>query len=287
MDVVRRYIDAWNAHDAAALTALFGPEGSYRDSATGQPLCGERIGDYASGLWVAFPDLSFELTDVVAPPDGPLAIRWFMRGTNQGPMLGMPPTGRTVALPGMDMIVMKGDQIRSVEGYFDQQNFAEQLGLQVIVQPKTAGPFTFGSSTMVQTGKRTQPGAFSITMIDVRSEQEVEQVRTASRQIVTEMCEMRGFISWVGVTLGHRLMTITAWESLEDPQQLKRNGTHGESVKRVFGSDFSNGGMTSVWAPTHIDLWMRCAACWQMISYERTQGECPCGARLPEPLPYW
>jgi steroid delta-isomerase-like uncharacterized protein len=286
MDVVRQYIDAWNTHDAAALVDQFAPDGSYCDPMTGQPLCGEMIGDYVSGIWAAFPDLSFELSGAVAPPDGPLAIQWVMRGTNQGPMLGMPPTGCAVVLPGVDIILVEGDRIRSVEGYFDQKTFVEQLGLQAVVQPHTAGPFTFGTSVMVQTGKRTQPGAFSLTMIDVRSEQEAEQVRSASRQIVTEMCEMRGFLSWVGVTLGHRLLTITAWESLEDPQQLLSNEKHTESVKQVFESDFSNGGMTSVWMPAHMNAWVRCTSCGQMVRYTR-KGQCDCSARLPEPLPYW
>jgi steroid delta-isomerase-like uncharacterized protein len=287
VDVVQQYFDAWNAHDASAIVALFAPEGSYSDPTTGQALRGQAIAGYASGLWAAFPDLSFEPAGTVAAPDGLLAAQWVMRGTNQGPILGMPPTGQTVALPGVDLIVLDGAKIRSVQGYFDTRTFVEQLGLQVVVQPQTAGPFVFGTSVMVQSGKRTRPGAFSMTMIDVRSDQEAEQVRSASRQIVTEMRDMRGFISWVGVVTGHRLMTITAWEDPEDPRQLFQNGTHSESVKQFFSPEFANGGMASVWVPERISLWVRCSVCGRMVSYDRTQGQCPCGERLPEPPPYW
>ena len=48
---------------------------------------------------------------------------------------GDPPTEVSVALPGADFIAQKGDKIRSVRGYFDRSDFAEQLGMQVIVSP--------------------------------------------------------------------------------------------------------------------------------------------------------
>ena len=31
-----------------------------------------------------------------------------------------------------------------------------------------------------------------------------------------EMLEIQGFISWMGMTAGHRVMTVTAWETPED-----------------------------------------------------------------------
>ena len=71
----------------------------------------------------------------------------------------------------------EGDQIRSVQGYFDQKTFVEQLGLQAIVVPSSVGPFTFGYSVRMQTGKRTKPGAVSLTWIDVRSDEEEREVR--------------------------------------------------------------------------------------------------------------
>ena len=53
----------------------------------------------------------------------------------------------------------------------------EQLGLQAIVVPSSVGPFTFGYSVRMQTGKRTKPGAVSLTWIDVRSDEEEREVR--------------------------------------------------------------------------------------------------------------
>jgi steroid delta-isomerase-like uncharacterized protein len=287
MDVAQRYFDAWNRRDAAELIATFADGGTYRDPATGQPLTGQAIGAYASGLWAAFPDLSFEIAHAAPAGDGTIAAQWIMCGTNNGSMLGQPPTGRTVALPGADFIRVEGKMVRSVEGYFDMKTFSEQLGLQTVVQPYTAGPFAFGTSVSVQTGKRTRPGAFSITAIQVRSDEEVEQVRAYSRQIAIEMLEMPGFISWFAAVIGHWMVTVTAWESPEHPRRLLQNGTHKEAMQTFFGPEFSTGATTSVWTPERISMWVRCAACGRMVSHDRSAGSCACGELLPEHPPYW
>jgi hypothetical protein len=167
------------------------------------------------------------------------------------------------------------------------KTFSEQLGLQTVVQPYTSGPFAFGTSVSVQTGKRTRPGAVSITAIQVRSDEEVERVRAYSRQIAIEMLEMPGFISWFAATIGYWMVTVTAWESLEHPRQLMQNETHREAMQMFYGSEFSNGAMTSVWTPERISMAVRCQACSRMVSYDRSAGKCACGELLPEHPPYW
>ncbi len=85
-----------------------------------------------------------------------VAAQWVMRGTNTGPFGGGPSTGQSVALPGADFISVEGDKIRSVQGYFDQKTFVEQLGLQVIVRVLLVSP---GSrSTLKKKPKRLGNG---------------------------------------------------------------------------------------------------------------------------------
>ena len=76
-----------------------------------------------------------------------------MKGTNTASFNGLPPTNLPVALPGADFIRVEGDRILSVQGYFDGGAVPRQLGLDVIVQPKSIGPFSFGISTRATTGK--------------------------------------------------------------------------------------------------------------------------------------
>jgi hypothetical protein len=43
IEVVKRYIDAWNRHDADAIVALFAEGGTYSNPVAGQGLTGQAI----------------------------------------------------------------------------------------------------------------------------------------------------------------------------------------------------------------------------------------------------
>jgi len=129
MRVAIAYIEAWNQRDPGKIVATFADGGTYTDPASGGTLAGEAIGQYASGLFAAFPDLSFEVVSAGPVSENMVAAQWLMRGANTGSLSGAPPTGRKVAMPGADFITVEGDKIRSVRGYFDMKSFGEQLGL--------------------------------------------------------------------------------------------------------------------------------------------------------------
>jgi hypothetical protein len=58
-----------------------------------------------------------------------VAHQWLLRGTNSGPLTdGSAATGRTVTVPGNDVIQVEGDKIRSVEVNYDRQAADDQLG---------------------------------------------------------------------------------------------------------------------------------------------------------------
>jgi predicted ester cyclase len=129
IEVVKRYNKAWNDHDAGALPVLFDQGGTYSNPHAGQGLTGEAIVNYAKAVWEAFPDMTVELTSVSEIGSGQVAHRWLLRGTNSGPLMdGSAPTGRTLTLPGNDVIQVEGDKIRSVEVNYDTQVVDDQLG---------------------------------------------------------------------------------------------------------------------------------------------------------------
>ena len=110
----------------------------------------------------------------------------------------------------------------------------------------------------------------------------------AYQDFAGEMAQMPGFISWIGVTLGHRLYTITAWEDVENPKQLLQGGTHSKAMQSFFSTDFAEVGFSSVWIPHHINsMWIRCPACARKVRHDQLEGTCQCGQPLPEQLPYW
>jgi steroid delta-isomerase-like uncharacterized protein len=313
MQQAQRYFDAWNAHDAAGIVAAFAPGGTYQDPTTPGPLTGEAIGHYAAGLWAAFPDLRFELTHV-APAgegfagegpnregpnregpnregpnrEGIVSAQWLMRGTNHGSMLGLPPTGKAIELPGADFVVVEESGIRSVTGYFDSAQLPRQLGLQSIVQPETLGPFAFGTSVAVQSGRQGTPGALSMTSLVLRDLSEREIVRKYSRQIAPEMLRMNGFISFTGIAVGSRMLTLSAWDSPEDPRQLLRGGTHKDAMRHFYSDGYYCGGVTSVWEPVRFSYMARCGTCNKMNHANEPITHCSaCGAPLSLPENTW
>ncbi len=283
----QHYFDAWNARDAAAIVATFAPGGTYEDPTTPGPLTGEAIGRYAAGLWAAFPDLTFEIVSAAPAGEGRVAAQWIMRGTNDGSMMGLPPTGKSVELPGADFVVVEGDGIRSVTGYFDSALLPRQLGLQTIVQPPQIGPFTFGTSTAVQSGNPCVPGAVSVTSLVLREPGEAELVSEYSRQIAPEMLQMPGFISFLGVIVGQRMLTVSTWEDADNPKQLLRGGTHKEAMRHFYGDGHYLGGVTSVWEPVRIAYDARCGTCGKMHRQAAPITQCSCGAPLSMPNNVW
>jgi steroid delta-isomerase-like uncharacterized protein len=280
--LAHRYFDAWNSHDADAIAATFAAGGTYSDP-TVSGLDGGATGAYAAGLVASFPDLRFELVSVALTAEDSVAAQWVMRGTNTTSFAGLPPTGRQIALAGADFIRCATDGIVAVEGYFDGGALPRQLGLNVIVQPESVGPFSFGNAVRATSGNAAAPGALTVTVLEVRSDAEAEEVRERTRQIVGELLDAPGFISWFGATVGRRMLTLTAWESVDAVRELRMNATHQDSVRVTYGPDIGAGGVFGVLVPTTVKTNVRCESCGKRTPPAE---HCTCGAALPSP-PLW
>jgi steroid delta-isomerase-like uncharacterized protein len=285
LDIAKQYLDAWNAHDADAIVRTFAAGGTYRDLTTAE-LSGEAIGANAKGLWSAFPDLAFDIASLAEAGAGRVVAEWIMKGTNTGVFHGLPATGRSVSLPGVDVIQIGANGIEAVTGYFDTRAIPDQLGMQVLIQPFAVGPFAFGNSFGVQSGKKTKPGAFGITTI-WNADGQTEEVRALTRDTALDMMQMEGFIGVSVFRIGNRGVTISAWEKPEHTKQLLTGGAHVEAMRR-FWADVGESAYTSVWIPDHINpIWVRCGGCGKMNDYEKRSGVCRCGQPLPEAPSYF
>jgi len=290
--LVENYFNAWNARDPDAVGAAFAEGGTYTDpTVTGRPLTGPALAGHARALLGGFPDLSFEMLDTQSAGDDPATVvtRWLMRGTNSGPLRGRPPTGKPVVLRGVDVITISGGKIWSVEGYFDRQTLAEQLGFQVMEQPDAIGPFRFGLAVRASSGSTKVPGAMSLTWIDSRSDAESEQIKLMAATIAGELTTEPGFLSWLGLAVAGRLYTITAWESEDAIRAVMRSSAHKDAVMRFFAGELGAAASTGVWTPHRLNaLRQRCPACDAMMDRaSRADGTCACGQPLPEAPERW
>lgn len=124
---------AFNARDLAALAALYRPDAVLVTPDAGESKGREQAAEYQRAFMHAFPDGRAE---VVAKYDaGNTTIdEWIFRGTNSGHLQTatgetIPPTGRRVAVRGIDVQTHVAGGVATHHVYFDQLEFLTQLGL--------------------------------------------------------------------------------------------------------------------------------------------------------------
>ena len=91
----------------------------------------------------------------------------------------------------------------------------------------------------------------------------------------------------MGVGIGNRLFTITAWESEQAARQVMRQRLHQGAVKRFFTEDWGVAVHTGVWSAHHLNpLWLRCSSC-RKVTDATASDTCDCGQQLPQSPQYW
>jgi steroid delta-isomerase-like uncharacterized protein len=287
LHAVQPYFDAWNRHEADALVASLTPDGVYADPIVPQGVSGPALVGYVHGLWAAFPDLHFELASTSVLDENQVAAQWIMFGTNTGPFNGLPPTGKSVKVLGADFIAVADGQVKHVQGYFDSGEVPRQLGLQVVVQPECVGPFEFGTSLRVATGQTTKPGEIILTALEANTPADVVYVREKSRAIAQEMLKMKGFISLAAMTIGRRMITISAWENPGDARQLMQGGTHSQASKQFYAQPVSQSSSMLWLKPERFLATAYDASSGRMLRDSAGEGVSDTGQPMPSRLAWW
>jgi steroid delta-isomerase-like uncharacterized protein len=76
----------------------------------------------------AFPDLTVTVEGVTA--DGNLtSLRWSGTGTHKGDLMGIPPTGKTVRITGMDILRFEDGKIKERWAEVNALSLMQQLGV--------------------------------------------------------------------------------------------------------------------------------------------------------------
>lgn len=282
---VRAYIEAWNAHDTDRINSTFADGGTYTDPNVPDGISGAALAGYVNGLISVFPDLNFEITNLYDAGPDTAVVEWVMKGTNKGSLKGLPPTERTIALPGVDVIETGEGGITSVRGYYSNGTMMAQLDVQVIVRPKTVGPVSFGSATYTNVGNTAKPGVIGVTQIQLASPDQNDELSGYTRDILREISQMPGYIATLtGLTWNGHGVTVTAWEDMESAKAAVQGPAHSASMKAVFEP---NGLGVSVWTSFWTDgqlntRWQRCGECGSM-AVVNSELKCKCGAAIPEP----
>jgi steroid delta-isomerase-like uncharacterized protein len=124
-DIVRRiYQEAINNHDLDLLDSYILPDDVNHKNPGGL----EGVKQLFSMLFGAFPDLRVSVDSIGADGDR-VWVRTTMRGTQQGPFMGMPPSGRTFAAETVNEVRLENGKVVEEWGVTDTLGMWQQLGL--------------------------------------------------------------------------------------------------------------------------------------------------------------
>ena len=128
--IARRYFEeVINKGNLAAIDELFDPNLIFHDPAAPEDILGtEALRQFFAGLRLAFPDLHFSVEDLFSSGEK-MAARWTLRGTHQGELAGIPPTGRQVTVTGLDLFHLSEGKIKEVWVELDMLDTMQQLGV--------------------------------------------------------------------------------------------------------------------------------------------------------------
>jgi steroid delta-isomerase-like uncharacterized protein len=124
--IVRRHMESENEHDFATALAIFAHP-RYELIATGEVHDGaEAVQAYFKATRTAFPDQRNELISLRHADDAVIVEFWLM-GTHQGALLGMPATGRSFRSRMMAFFLFEGTELVCERVYFDVGTVLRQL----------------------------------------------------------------------------------------------------------------------------------------------------------------
>jgi len=126
--LIRRFVEEVQCqHNLAALDELFSPDFVDHSGMTDPPtLEGSR--QFFSMMFAAFPDMRFVIRQQIAEGDKVLTHKT-LQATQLGPFMGIPATGKAVAVDIMDIFTVAGGKITEHWTVGDMLRMMQQLGV--------------------------------------------------------------------------------------------------------------------------------------------------------------
>jgi steroid delta-isomerase-like uncharacterized protein len=129
----QRYFDeGTNAGDLSVIDDVFAEDYVHYDPANPDPrgVVGRQgVRDHVTTLRSAFPDITFHVDDMIVEGEEKIVVRWHANLTHLGDYFGIPPTGKTAEITGMNTWHLAGG--RAVEGWVNREDLGllQQLGI--------------------------------------------------------------------------------------------------------------------------------------------------------------
>ncbi|MGH2961931.1 MAG: ester cyclase [Solirubrobacterales bacterium] len=128
-ETARSYFESIARHDLEAMVSHWKPGASGSIHGMVELTAPDNYREWFGGLFAAFPDLEFEILDVVAEGDK-AAVRWRAAGTfTGGDFEGMIANGSSVEMEGCDVVTIRDGLIVDNRAYMNAADMARQLGV--------------------------------------------------------------------------------------------------------------------------------------------------------------
>ena len=126
--LVRRFVEeVQNRGDLAALDELCAPDFVNHSAPPGVPPTREGLEQLTALFRQAFPDGQMAIEEMLAEADR-VATRKTFRGTHQGDLMGLPPTGRRVEIGLIDIVRVVDGKVVEHWNAVDNLGMMQQLG---------------------------------------------------------------------------------------------------------------------------------------------------------------
>lgn len=126
--LVRRYLEeAWNQGNLGILDEVMAPTYVRYMSGQAAPLDRKGQKQRIAGFHQALPDLHLTIEDLIAEGDR-VVFRITVHGTQQGPLMGIAPTGKLISVSAIDIARIVEGNIVEHWGQMDTFGLLQQLG---------------------------------------------------------------------------------------------------------------------------------------------------------------
>ena len=127
--LVRRYVEEFVDRSNFDLSEeMFAPNFVRYDAGSDQVSAIEDLKHFFAMLHSGFPGFQSTIEDLLSEEDK-VALRFTFHGTHQGEFMGIPPTGKEVTMPGIDLLRIADGKIVEMWNQEDVLGMMQQLGV--------------------------------------------------------------------------------------------------------------------------------------------------------------
>jgi len=121
----RLFEEVWNGQDLSVVDELAAPD--FVNHGLNAPPGAEGFKQFVAVVIGAFPDIHFAVEGVIAEGDKTV-VRWTATGTHQDEFMGIPATGKAIAISGIAIDRFEGGKIVESWDEWDALGMMQQLG---------------------------------------------------------------------------------------------------------------------------------------------------------------